>query len=51
MVCLVGNVFACFVACQVIAVELDPRMVAELQKRVQGTYVVVLPHCWNIPNA
>jgi 18S rRNA (adenine1779-N6/adenine1780-N6)-dimethyltransferase len=24
---------------KVIAVELDPRMVAELQKRVQGTYV------------
>jgi 18S rRNA (adenine1779-N6/adenine1780-N6)-dimethyltransferase len=26
---------------KVIAVELDPRMVAELQKRVQGTYVAL----------
>lgn len=29
------------VAKRVIAVELDPRMVVELQKRVQGTYVHV----------
>lgn len=27
---------------RVIAVELDPRMVVELQKRVQGTYVTVI---------
>ena len=31
------------VVLQVIAYEIDPRLVAELQKRVQGTYVFFSP--------